>query len=675
MSCDGKVVYGMPWHPKYFGTIKEILENPDTVKGAHNILADERVLDAAGVQVKGQRYDTMIGQYCLMPGVEVGLSPTSRYLLDDVAHTKWMDKKDPRYNALDVLYGWHSKKAQLVEVSRRPVDPTPQMDARMEFIPVAGQMEERGMKVDAITQAEMLEEKDEKIAGLRETIARAVRGYWDKAVRKRREGLATHERVYLTMRTTLMGICTKHPKYNGLRKPNKCEQCVEIHGTGQAEALRHDYAIVQKRVQKMRTVLRKWESEGFNYNSPDHLKWLLFSDEGLHLPVQKHIKTKKLTSGADAIERLSRLKSVRDKREKFEIVELIKKAQSHKKAKSTFLLVPVDDEGWAHPPVKVHGTTTGRCAGGEDKTGEVEKVSTKYAFNGFNIPEEYRKMYVPPEGYVLVAADWKNQEGRVVASVSGDARYLQMFKDEDAGGVDVHSQTAGLIYNIDPRDARKVKVKLKGAMHPARHGGKMGRHGWSYSPTPVRMLMSNYQFSLEDSVRIDDVLSGAHPGVVRYKRELVENVLGKWEVAGVRKTRCIEKGSRYVVNPWGWQLYLWGEGEVRKDPRTGEKIALPVQAGEVMAFMAQSSGASMWTLCAPPLEERYPIFCGTYDSFTLIVPDDRKEVERAAEFMRGVMERPWDELGGMVIPVDVAWGRNLGKWDEDVNPYGLRELV
>lgn len=675
MTCDGKVVYGMPWHPRYFSTIKEIMENPDSVKGAHNILADVRVLDQAGVQVKGEWYDTMIGQYCLMPGVEVGLSPTSRYMLDDVKHTKWMNKSDPVYNALDVLYGWHCKVAQGREAERRPVDPRPQMDARMKFIPVSGQMEERGMRVDKEAQSELISIKDSHIAELEEKILCAIMPYWDAMVRDKREELAAQTVAYENMRTVMMGICTNHVRYNGLRKPNKCEQCKEIYNTPQAEKLRKQYAAAQDRVSKLRGKFKKLEMEGFNYNSPDHQKWLLYSDEALHLPVQRHIKTGKLTSGADAIERLSKLKVVHAQPEKFVIVEMMKEAQACRKAKSTFLRVPVDSEGWAHPPVKVHGTTTGRCAGGADKTGEIEKVSTKYSFNGFNIPEEYRRMYIPPEGFVLVAADWKNQEGRVVAAVSGDKRYLQMFRDEDAGGVDVHSQTAALIYNIDPGDARKVKVKLKGSMHPARHGGKMARHGWTYSPTPVRMLMANYQMAMEDAKRVDDVLSEAHPRVLAYKKELIETVLGKWEVHGQSKARCVENGTRFIYNPWGWQLYMWGEGESKIDPRSGLKVAFPVQAGEAMAFMAQASGASMWTLCAPPLEERYPIFSGTYDSFTLVVPDSRKDVMEAAEFMTSVMEQPWDELNGVRFPIEIAWGRNLGKYNSETNPFGLRDLV
>ena len=150
-------------------------------------------------------------------------------------------------------------------------------------------------------------------------------------------------------------------------------------------------------------------------------------------------------------------------------------------------------------------------------------------------------------------------------------------------------------------------------------------------------------------------------------------MLGRYGRKGTRNTQLVKPGSRFVSNPWGWQLYMWGGGERKRDARTGKTIALPVQAGEVVAFRAQGSGASMWAICAPQVEERYPIFCGTYDSFTILVPNATNEVHKAAEYLKGVMEQPWAEVDGMVFPVEVSWGLNLGKYSED-NPYGLKEL-
>ena len=386
LTCDGKTVYGMPWHPKYFTTLKEILENTCTVKGAHNFMADSNVMKVAGIDVKGPVWDTMIGMYCLTPGLNVGLSPTSRFLLDDVKHTKDMDKNDPVYNALDVLYGWHSRVAQLKMASQRPVDPMPQMLARMNLVRVAGMMENRGMLVDEMVQAELLLVEQGAIKQLEEKINRTVTEYWDIRVRKKRVELLKSEQACEKLKTQFKGLCETHPKFNGIYKPSKkCLVCQEIHKSPEVYAAIEKYDVLRSVVTKLRGYVKKWEEVGFNFKSPEHLKWLLYDPDGLGLPIQKDYKTRKLSSGAVAIERLAKLKQVTEDSAKFTIVDDIKTAQSHAKS-LMFIKVPKDDEGWAHPPVKVHGTTTGRVAGGEDKKGEIEKVSIKHSFNAFNIP-------------------------------------------------------------------------------------------------------------------------------------------------------------------------------------------------------------------------------------------------------------------------------------------------
>jgi hypothetical protein len=309
-----------------------------------------------------------------------------------------------------------------------------------------------------------------------------------------------------------------------------------------------------------------------------------------------------------------------------------------------------------------------------------DKVDDEVGYNALNIPKKYRRMYIAPPGKVLVSADWKNQEGRLMAYFSQDEDYIEAFKREDEGGVDVHSQNGALVYGCGADEARDVDIIFNGQTHSARHGGKVANHAWSYSPTPINTLIGNYSMKKEEAIRIDKVLTEARPRVAEYKKELVEQVLGKWEVRGDkrgRKTaRCVESGTRFLANPWGWQMYFWGVGGVKKDVVSGEDVAMPVQAGEVVAFLQQSSGAMMWDDCALALydEYGYTIYHGAYDSITLCVDDDRGVVEKGIEDLRKVMGKEWSELEGMKFPIDVSVGYNLGPWKEKVNEGGLRDV-
>jgi hypothetical protein len=38
------------------------------------------------------------------------------------------------------------------------------------------------------------------------------------------------------------------------------------------------------------------------------------------------------------------------------------------------------------------------------------------------------------------------------------------------------------------------------------------------------------------------------------------------------------------------------------------------------------------------------------------------------------MEKPWPQLGGIRFPVDVAVGYNWRKYNEKLNPRGLRDV-
>lgn len=667
LTFDGNTIYSYNWQPKYFGFTRDLMRNPNVEKVAHNIRADWDIMEQNSMPLVGPTYCTMIGTYVLHPEFKVGLSPASRYYLDDVIHTKWMDKSDAIYNCYDVQFCWYLKVKHEEELKQRlkqtGTDQGAVLSSRQRLIQPAWRKEQVGMLVDQNIRRELVKQCDDLIAEHQEAVDIAIEPRWLIRKYNVEQKLDEVTEVHRAWRKKYVGTCKKHPTYYPGRKPPKgCGVCADLHTSEKGERWRNKYEDLKKNRDKVKTEMKKM-LKGFNFKSGQDVAWLLYSPDGLNMPI-KRSKTNRPSTNADAIERLSQSK-VAQRKEGFDVILKIKEMQQATKAKSTFLEIPIDEFNYVHPPYKVHGTKTGRLASGLDVSGEKDKVSKKYAFNVLNIPKSWRKMYVAPPGQCIVAADWKNQEGRLMAYFSEDAAYKKAFRDEDAGGVDVHSSTAAIIYGIDPHDARTTKTKFHGSMYDMRHCAKVCNHAVSYSPTPERTLIKNFQMEQEEAIRVVDALNEARPGIASYKRKLIADVLGRWEAfdAGNGKyyTALKEPGCLWDANPFGWLLFFYGGASPYKDIRTGQRLAMPEQAGEVCAMRQQTSGAEMWTRCDNELFYEHDIIAmtGTYDSFYLLCDDTDEARQDTSDILTKVMTQAWPELDNTTFPIDHEWGYNL----------------
>jgi DNA polymerase I-like protein with 3'-5' exonuclease and polymerase domains len=655
LTFDGKNILSLPWSPEYAEVVDVILRDEKIKKCFHNITADAEALRLSGCTViNGDWFDTMLGMHTLHPALDVGLDDTARYYIDDIQPWKDMDHADPWYNARDVAYGWACMTKQLEEATARPVDLMDELHARMALVKTTYAMQVRGMPVDRAIQKRLRDEAKAKVALLRQKIDDRVRPRWDAKLRHALEHVIEVEERYQALRALHRGTCLQHPTFNGLRKPAAaCETCNDLHD--RTMQLRLRYGMAKKVRAKARNDVKKWES-GFQAHNNDHLRWLLYDPvDGFKLPVQKDQNTKRPTANRTAIDTLSTLRAVQLKPEAWAVVMQIKEVQHLEKAISTFIDVPLDDKGIAHPPYKVHGTRTGRLASGKDSDA---KSDNRLAFNALNIPREWRRMYVAPAGHVLVAADWRNVEGRLTAYFSRDAAYTRALERELTGGPKIHAVNAAIIYGIEPSQAKKHSVLLSGQQRTAYDGGKRLTHAWSYGMQPPKMSKT-FNITLTEAGLIDEKLSLAYPQLVQWRTQLVNDVLGVWERKGDRSA-CIQQGRRLLANPFGWQMHFLGV-EAK-------------QANEVIAFLPQSTGAGMWTRCAPILESRFPVYTGTYDSFVLVVRAEPTEVRQAIEYLKATMERPWPELDNKTFPCEVQVGYNLGEQTKD-NKYGLKEAA
>ncbi len=171
----------------------------------------------------------------------------------------------------------------------------------------------------------------------------------------------------------------------------------------------------------------------FNLNSPSQLAEVLF--ERLKLPAVKRTKTGYSTD-AEVLETLAA---------EHELPRKLLEYRELAKLKSTY----VDALPAAINPL------TGRLHSSFNQTVASSGRLSSSEPNLQNVPirtplgREIRKGFVPSEeGWTLLVSDYSQIELRILAHLSGDPNLLEAFRT----GQDVHTQTAALVFGIDPAD-------------------------------------------------------------------------------------------------------------------------------------------------------------------------------------------------------------------------------
>lgn len=161
-------------------------------------------------------------------------------------------------------------------------------------------------------------------------------------------------------------------------------------------------------------------TEPFNYSSPQQVA-ILFYDILKLPPVSKD---KPRGTGEDILEKLDH-----------PIGKALLEVRKYEKLVGTYIdNIPnqTDSRDYLHAQFKQLGADTGRFSSAEP--------------NLQNIPshDEYiRKMFVPSTGYLMVGADYSQQEPRILAFLTRDEHLMKAYKE----GKDVYAMISSRIYN------------------------------------------------------------------------------------------------------------------------------------------------------------------------------------------------------------------------------------
>ncbi len=167
--------------------------------------------------------------------------------------------------------------------------------------------------------------------------------------------------------------------------------------------------------------------EEFNINSPKQLGSILF--EKLKIEGAKKTKTGYSTS-ADVLEKLA---------PKYPFIRDILEYRTYSKLKATYAdgLPPfIKEDGRIHSTFNQTVTATGRISSADPN---LQNIPVRTALG-----REFRKVFVPGEGFSFIDADYSQIELRILASLSGDKKLIEAYNE----GKDIHAITASQVFNV-----------------------------------------------------------------------------------------------------------------------------------------------------------------------------------------------------------------------------------
>ncbi|NMC51950.1 DNA polymerase I [Candidatus Kuenenbacteria bacterium] len=262
-----------------------------------------------------------------------------------------------------------------------------------------------------------------------------------------------------------------------------------------------------ERIKELEKKIYKMAGREFNVRSPIQLKEVLFDEMGISRLGLAKTKTGTSTAAAE----LDKLQGVHP------IIDLILEHRELSKLKSTYtdalpeLINP--KTGRIHASFNQTVTATGRLSSSEPNLQNIP-IRTE-------LGKKIRQAFVAPKGFKIVTIDYSQIELRIAASMSGDKKMLQAFKNSE----DIHRRTAAEVFGVKPEAVtpemrRKAKEVNFGVLYGLGARGLAQRTGTSYEEA---MLFIEKYFEIFGDLKnyLEETIEQAH------ENEYVETLFGR----------------------------------------------------------------------------------------------------------------------------------------------------
>lgn len=168
-----------------------------------------------------------------------------------------------------------------------------------------------------------------------------------------------------------------------------------------------------------------------------------------------------------------------------------------------------------HTGYKLHGTETGRMAGGGG-------LDSSINFQNIQGIYEFRKMFLPEAGYLILEADYKTMEVAIAAQLSGD----KVLEDIIMNDKDFHSMTGTTIMNLQGKDITYEeffsRVNVEGKEDPVlkkyRKAAKLTNFGILYGTTKYG-LARRLKIPVDEAQQYIEAFLNTYPDFKAYMEE------------------------------------------------------------------------------------------------------------------------------------------------------------
>jgi DNA polymerase-1 len=453
--------------PKFFwegtevkDTLRALLSYPKIAKILHNHMFDCKFLDAAGLTLEGQIYDTMI----------------MHHMLDEQKGYHGLDDCCLRFTD----YGEYWKGLDKYLVS------TDEAKDTYAIIPIEELAEYNGTDADVTLQIfeifhPMLEAEDPKFLPLLNTFLMPVA---KMLMDTERNGCLIDE----ACRKTTEDILTKEIERLDIKLKEFTSNFVPTPSASQLKT------------KKIPTEL--------NFNSSDQLAEFLFKH--LNLPVINKTEKGKSSTDGDTLEVLAKL---------HEFPRLLLDRRKKQKLLSTYV-IGIKSQIWldgkVHPNFNICGTETGRLSSSNPNAQNYPKNNDALIAIGVNIKNMY---IISDPDYVMVETDYSQAELRLIAEYSRDKNLYKAFKEQR----DPHAELAVRLYHKDriaEMEAGTIVAKDI-VTDEERQRGKTANFSLCYGKMP-KNFAEEEGIPYEEAVYIYNVFWQTYEDIARWREEKLQ---------------------------------------------------------------------------------------------------------------------------------------------------------
>lgn len=248
------------------------------------------------------------------------------------------------------------------------------------------------------------------------------------------------------------------------------------------EEIKIDY---QKKMDELLEKIYLYAGKEFNVDSPKQLAEVLFDD--------LHLKTgKKRSTAADILEKL---------KDEHPIIHEILVYKKYSKIMSTYILglTRYIHNGKIYTTFNQTLTATGRLSSSDPN---LQNISIKDEEG-----KEIRKIFVAPEGYKLLSADYSQIELRMLAHMANEYNMIDAFEN----GIDIHTQTAAQLFDVKPEEVSDSMRRI----------AKTVNFGIIYGQTEFG-LSQTLHISRQEAKSFMRTYFAAYPNIHRFMNKTIE---------------------------------------------------------------------------------------------------------------------------------------------------------